>query len=202
LVLLALAALALGGMIGAGVRMLARPAVATVASTPADGTRAQQKIFEVARRRPQDADAPPVTLTEAEVNALLTRHLVEARGLGLTITSARLLGDDRVEMTGEAPLERLLAEISLGAVGRALPAKWRARPVGLRARLLVSAETAPRRQLRLDVETFQLGRQRLPAPALRLLLDPATLGLLRWPLPASVRRVTVEPGRVIIRTGA
>ena len=57
----------------------------------------------------------------------------------------------------------------------------------------------PRRQLRLDVESFAVGRQRLPARALRLLLDPAALGLLQWPLPEHVERVSIEPGRVVIR---
>src|SRR5712664_1201855 len=153
-VALAVAALAVGGAVGATVRALARPDVPPPAATsPADGARAQRKLFDLAR---QGRRATTVTLSEAEINALLARHLVEARGVRLGAPAARLLGADvRVD------------------------------------------EGAPR-QLRLDVEDFAVGRQRLPAAALRLLLDPAAVGLLRWPLPQDFDSVIIEPGRVII----
>src|SRR5262245_49390683 len=80
LVFLAVAALAVGGVVGAGTRMLAGPTDPLPITTAADGTRAQQKIFDIARR-PRGGQ---VTLTEAEINALLARHLVEARGVRLS----------------------------------------------------------------------------------------------------------------------
>src|SRR5205823_6321319 len=108
-VAVALAALVLGGAVGAGIRMLAKPGAAALpATTAADGSRAQQKIFDLGRRR---ARLPqPVVLTEAEVNALLARHLVEARGVRLNTMGVRLVGGDRVELTGQAPLRQLLEE--------------------------------------------------------------------------------------------
>ena len=78
-VLLAVAIVAVGGAIGAGRRVLATPDVAGLPTpTAADGSRAQRKVFDLVRhtRNPR-----PVTLTEAEVNALLMHHLVEARGV-------------------------------------------------------------------------------------------------------------------------
>ena len=194
---LALVALVLGGAVGAGIRGLAKPeAAALPATTAADGARAQQKIFDLGRRARL---AQPVVLTEAEVNALLSRHLVEARGVRLNTLGVRLVGGDRVELTGQAPLRQLLEEAGMQAIGRLLPARWLEHPLWLRVGARVRVSEGPRRQLRLDVEDFAVGRQRLPGGTLRLLLDPAAVGLLRWPLPEHVERVTIEPGRVVIQ---
>ena len=197
IVAVAVVALVVGGLVGAAVRMLAKPEAASLPpTTAADGVRAQQKIFEVARR---GRLTQPVMLSEPEINALLARHLVEARGVRLGMLGVRLLGGDRVEITGQLPLRQLLDEAGLAALSSVLPAAWRERPVwvDIGARARVSEEL--RRQLRLDVENFAVGRQRLPARTLRLLLDPAAVGLLQWPLPEQVESVTIEPGRVVIR---
>jgi len=192
-----LVALALGGLVGAGLRMLATPeAAALPPTTAADGSRAQQKIFDVARATRL---AQPISLTEAEVNALLSRHLVEARGVRLNALGVRLIGDDRVELTGQAPLRQLLDEAGLSSAAPVLPARWLERPVWIDVGARVRVSSGARRQLGLDVEHFAVGRQRLPARALRLLLDPAAIGLLRWPLPEHVGGVSIEPGRVVIR---
>jgi len=199
-VVLAVAALAVGGAIGAASRALARPdRPEPPATSPADGAQAQLKLFDLARRgRP----ATTVTLTEAEVNALLARHLVEARGVRLGAPSARLVGDDRVQLTAHVPLQQLLDDAGVPALGSVLTPGWRARPVWLRVGAHVRVDERAARQLRLDVENFAVGRQRLPAAALRLLLDPAAVGLLRWSLPRDVDSVGVEPGRVVIRTAS
>jgi hypothetical protein len=194
---LGIVALAVGGAVGAGLRMLAKPAAASLpATTAADGTRAQQKLFDVARASRLNQ---PVAVTEAEVNALLSRHIAEARGVRLNTLGVRLVGDNRVELTGQAPLRQLLDEAGLGGVAGVLPEAWLRHPMWIHvgARTRVTGE--PRRQLSLDVEHFAVGRQSLPAGALRLLLDPAAVGLLRWPLPEHVHGVTIEPGRVLIR---
>jgi hypothetical protein len=196
-VLLAVAIVAVGGAIGAGRRILATPDVAGLPTpTAADGSRAQRKVFDLVRRT---RDPRPVTLTEAEVNALLMHHLVEARGVRIAAVGARLVGDDRVELTGRAPLHQLFEEAGIPLLNDVLPKRWQDRPVWLHVGARVRVDPGPRPQLRLEVEDFAVGRQRLPARLLRLLLDPAALGLLRWPLPEHVQRVTVEPGRVVIR---
>jgi hypothetical protein len=197
LVSVGLIALALGGVVGAGVRMLRTPpSAAPPATTAADGSRAQQKLFEVARARRL---AQPITLSEAEVNALLSRHLVEARGVRLSGLSIRLIGDDRIELRGQAPLRQILEDAGLAAATGVLPGSWLARPVWIHVGAHVRVNPGVRRQLSLDVEDFAVGRQRLPASTLRLLLDPAAVGLLRWPLPEHVERVGIEPGRVVIQ---
>ncbi|PYM20024.1 MAG: hypothetical protein DMD78_23025 [Candidatus Rokuibacteriota bacterium] len=123
---LGIVALAVGGAVGAGLRMLAKPEAATLpATTAADGTRAQQKIFDLARHR----SSQPVILSEAEVNALLSRHLVEARGVRLNTLGVRLLGGDRLELTGQTPLHQLFEEAGLPVVLGVLPSRWRERPL-------------------------------------------------------------------------
>jgi hypothetical protein len=197
--LVGLAALLVGGTVVAGLRMLSQPEIAIAPTSPSDGTRAQRKLFDLAR---QSRRGETVTLTEAELNALLARHLVEARGVRLTSPSTRLVGDDRLELYAQTPLRQMLDEVSLAAVADVLPRAWQARLVWLRVGAQVRVESDSRRQLRMDVDEFAVGRQRLPVPALRLLLDPATLGLLRWSLPDHVEAVSVEPGRVLIRTAS
>jgi hypothetical protein len=197
---LAIVVLVLSSMFGIGARMLAQPATPAILTTPADGSRAQQKLFDLARRRRGPAET--VVITEAEVNALLNRHLVEARGVQLGAPSARLLGGDRIELTGYRPLGRILEEVSLSALGSLLPANWQERPVWLRIGAHIRIEDRPPRHLQLNVDALVVGRQRVPALALRLILDPGGVGLLRWPLSSHIESVTIEPGRAVIRTAS
>jgi len=197
---LGLLAVALVATVGVGSRLLGQPVVAPSVTTAADGSRAQQKLFDLTRRR---RGAPEtVVITEAELNALLTRHLVEARSVQLGAPTARLLGGDRLELMGYRPLGRILEEMSLASVGSVLPAGWWERPVWLRVGAHVRVEERSPRHLRLDVDALVVGRQRVPALALRLLMDPGGVGLLRWPLPSHIESVTIEPGRAIIRTAS
>jgi len=198
LILLGAMVLVLSSAIGIGTRMLRQPDLPPIVTTAADGSRAQQKLFDLSRRR--RATAETVTLTEPELNALLTRHLVEARGVQLRGSSARLIGGDRLEVTAYRPLGRILEEMSLSTVAQALPAGWRERPVWFRVGAHVRVDEEPPRHLLLDVDALAIGRQRVPALALRLLLDPGGVGLLRWSLPSHIESVTIEPGRAVIRT--
>jgi hypothetical protein len=196
----ALGVVVLGGAVGVGLRVLASPdpeGSRHAEASAADGTRAQKKLFGLARG---DRRGGPVTLTEAEVNALLARHLVDPGGRQLSGLQARLLGDDRVQLRGQTPLARLLDEIGLGPAGGTLPARWQTRPVYLLASGRLSVEDGAKRHLRFEIEEFRLGRQVLPTSALRMLVDPSTIGWLRWRLPEHVEAVAVEPGRVLIRT--
>jgi hypothetical protein len=196
---LAVVVLVLSSILGIGARMLAQPATPPILTTPADGSRAQQKLFDLTRRR---RPAETVVITEAEVNALLSRHLVEARGVQLGAPSARLLGGDRIELTGYRPLSRILEEVSLSALGSLLPASWQERPVWFRIGAHIRVEERPPRHLQLNVDALVVGRQRVPALALRFLLDPGGVGLLRWPLSSHIESVTIEPGRAVIRTAS
>src|SRR4030095_4072671 len=97
---LAIVVLVLSSMLGISARMLAQPALPPILTTPGDGPRARQKLCALTRRRRGPAET--VVITEAEVNALLSRHLVKARGVQLGAPSARLLGGDRTRLTGDA----------------------------------------------------------------------------------------------------
>lgn len=182
---------------GATVRMLASPEGSDPVASVADGTRAQKKLFDLGR---QERRGQTVTWTEAEVNAVLAHHLVEAGGVRLAGLSARLIGGDRLELRARSPLAQVLDEVGLGTLVSVLPAGWRARPVQMRVGARLRIEPGRPRQARIEVDAFWVGRQRLPTPILRLLVEPATVGLLRWRLPEHVEGVGIEPGRVVIRT--
>jgi len=198
-VLLGLTTLLVGGLIGVGARILAASGDSDPVTSPGDGTRAQQKLFDLAR---QTRRGHTVTLSEAEVNGLLAHHLVEAGGVRLAGLSVRLIGNDRLQLRARSPLVQVLDEVALGAVADALPETWRARPVQFRVGGRLRVEGGPPRQARVEIDEFTVGRQRLPAPVLRLLVDPAAVGLLRWRLPDHVERVEIEPGRVVIRAAS
>jgi hypothetical protein len=179
--------------------MLEQPEVSMPASTAADGARAQHKLFGLARPTRR---AETVTLSEAEVNALLAHHLLQARGVRLVTPSARLVGGDRLVLNARSPLRQLFDEASLGPLADVLPARWQGQPVWLHIGAQVRVDGGPRHQLKMDIDEFAVGRQRLPVPLLRLLVDPASVGLLQWALPDHIERVGVEPGRVVIQTAS
>jgi hypothetical protein len=180
----------------AAVRMAALPDDGRPAPIAADASRAQQKLFSLARHGRR---AQTVTLSEAELNALLASQMTGTEGGRLSRLDARLLGDDRAEIVALMPLGAALEEVGLGSVVAVLPRSVRARPVRLRADVHLMVDVTPR-QARLDVDEFSIGQQRLPAAALRLLVDPSTLHALRWRLPDHVDGIAIEPGRVLIRT--
>jgi hypothetical protein len=195
-------ALLVGGTVGAVLRMGAQPPAQLRVVTPQDGPRAQQKLFDLPR---QARRGDTVVLTESELNALLARHLIGGGGRGLTLAgpTATLVGDDRVRIEGQTATREVLEEVTLGRLAELLPVSWQRRPLWLRVGAHVRQATdGPRRQVRLEVDEFVLGRQRLPAPMLRLVLAPATVGMMQWTLPDYIERIDIEPGRVVIRPAA
>ena len=189
-----------------GVFQMMRPAeIAGAPTTPADGFRAQQKIFDVVRR---GAEGRPrtVSLTERELNAFLSRHLGESPDLPLRNLAVRLPSDGLAEIAGQLPLGQLLALPPVSALAGIIPAIWLERGVWLSIRARVTLEGTgdirqPRR-LRLDVDRFWLGRLRVPELMLRVLLDPAALRLLRSPIPETIGGLRIEPGRLVIQSGS
>ncbi len=197
-----------GGVFWVGVQVLREPAFPVVTSAPADGVRAQKKIFEIVRRGAHhgDRDRELVVLSEGEVNAFFSRHLAEIAELPVSEIGLRLPGGGRAEFRARLPLRQLLSEAPLSAVAGVLPGTWLDRRVWLRVdtrpRLEVGASRREHRYLRLDVTELAVGRQRLPALLLRVLLDPATLRVLRLPVPDGIDAITVEEGRVVVRTAS
>jgi hypothetical protein len=193
--LLLVIGLVAGGGAWALVRCLDTPEVERVSIGPEDGPRAQQKIFGLVRR---GAQVGPVVFSEAEINALVTRHL-EPADLPLRDAIVRLRGSDLIDVTGTVPLGRLLHESPLAPLSVALPGGWLERPIWLALSARTRMSTEPRHAIRLDVRTLVIGRQRVPAILLRLILEPASLRLTQIPLPPGVQAVHVERGRVILQ---
>lgn len=168
-----------------------RPATVTVA----DSQRAQEKIYSIVARNAPRGSA--VTLTEAEINAFLARNLGDLAVADLRVA---LVTDGTARLTGRTTLGAVLTEVPLSTMRDVLPSGWLGRPVWLELDTTPRVETANgRRFLRLDVRSFRVGRQTLPALLVRLVLDPATARVLRFGLPEHVESVTVEPGRAVIR---
>src|SRR5437867_12270455 len=82
LVVLVLAVLVVtGGVLFVSANILRSPDVRPVSFSRADGYAAQQKLYElVLRQAGRSSRKDPITLTEREVNAFLSRHLAEAAG--------------------------------------------------------------------------------------------------------------------------
>jgi hypothetical protein len=193
--------LLVAGLLWFGSGIFDRPTTQHELGSPADGRRAQQKLFELASGGGNRRGEPrAITLSERELNALLARHL-SSEQLPLADAGIRLIGDGVVETTGRLPLRALFGD-SLSAVTRLLPEPWAEKPAWLRLRGHVRLETGSargsRRRLRLDVESLWMGSRRLPAAVLSVLPEGPVLRATRWPVPDSVDSVTVEPGRLTI----
>src|SRR5256885_2737388 len=121
------------------IRLLQAPIVEPVPFSPEDGVRAQQKIVGLVRRSTR---AGSVVLSEAELNAFVSRHLDPA-DLPLREPAIRLRGDDLVNIVGTVSLGRLLNESPLAPLAEALPAGWVARRIRLAGGARSGASTSP-----------------------------------------------------------
>jgi hypothetical protein len=202
LTILILATLAAGATWGA-FQIARGPEIASTPTSPADGLRAQQKIFNIVRRA-GDGRPRAISLSERELNAFLSRHLGESADLPLRNLAVRLPRDGVAEVAGQVPLRQLLSQVPFSALTTIVPTNWLERDVWLAVRVRVTLDTGgtrePRR-LRLDVERFWLGRLPLPEVMLRVLLDPAALRMLRSPIAETIESIRIEPGRLIIQAG-
>ena len=182
--------------------MIERTDASYEVGNPADGRRAQQKLFELSGKGApsrRDRKSVSVTLSEREINAFLVRHVSDA--LPLADGAVHLVGNGVVEVMGRVPLRAVPGD-SIGSVTRALPQRWADQPVWLRLRgpLRLEAATAragPRR-LRIDVESLWVGNRRVPAAVLTILPEGPALRATRWAVSATIDAVVVEPGRLTV----
>jgi hypothetical protein len=194
-----------GAALWAGSRLAQEPDVPVAEGSAEDGARAQQKIFDLIRGEAPNARgrSHEVVLTEAEISSFLSKNLVEAAGMPVTVRAVRLAGDGVVEFKGALPPRELLS----GVLGASLvPSPWLDRRCWLHLEAKASLELGTgrrqRRYLRLDVQRFAIGRQRLPGTLLRLLAGPRVQELLRWRMPESVEGLTINPGTLVIKTSS
>jgi hypothetical protein len=155
------------GLVWLGSGVFDRPPAEYEIGTPADARRAQQKFFELAGGGGHRRGEPrSITVSEREINALLTRHLSGER-LPLADVGVRLLGDGVVTLTGSLPLHALLGD-SLSVVVRLLPETWTGRPLWLRLQGPVRLETgAARGDRRRTVRRSAPPAGRWPTPSTR-----------------------------------
>lgn len=189
----------------AGSRLAQEPDVPVAQGSAEDGARAQQKIFDLIRGEAPKARGQPheIVLTEAEINRFLSKNLVEVAGMPVAVRAVRLAGDGVVEFKGMLPLRELLAGAPVASL---VPSAWLERRCWLHLEATASLEVGtgrrPRRYLRLDVQRFAIGRQRLLGTLLRLLAGPRVQELLRWRMPESVEGLTINPGTLVIKTSS
>ena len=200
--------LALGaGALWVGSRLAQEPDVVAAPGSAQEGSRAQQKIFDLIRGDGERSRARSreVTLTEGELNWFLSKN-VELTKLPVAIRAVRLAGDGVVELKALLPLRAALSASPVMAFASLLPASWLDRQVWLhldaKATVEVGATRSQRRYLRLGVQHVAIGRQPLPVSMLGLVPSLADQGLLRWRMPESVEQLTITPGAVVIRTSS
>jgi hypothetical protein len=192
-------------------RAIAPPDPAPIQGTEEEGFRAQQKIFAIVRgpqgTKPRSERVPrDYVLSEAEINAFLSRHLGAVAGVPFDRLAVRLVGDGIIEVLGRVPLRRALGEKVAGWMDY-LPGSWMTAVVTVRLRgpLRVETETSPGqpRALRLEVTDAYVGQQRVPVTAVDWMLGPDGRRLFtRLRLPASVEGVTIERQRAVVRTSS
>lgn len=177
---------------------LAEPGVPRPITTAADAQHAQEKMYSIVTR--SALRGRPITLSESELNAFLSRNLDET-GEALSELRVDLTAAPNARIVGKTKLGALLTEPPFSTLREITPASWLARPVWLEftTTAKVTAAGGRRRSLRLDVREFRVGRQQLPALLVRLLLDPGALRLLRWSIPDTVQDVTIEKGHVVVQ---
>jgi hypothetical protein len=170
-----------------------------------DAVRGQQKIFDIARGGAGRGrgGSHAVVMSEAELNAFLTKNLVEVAKMPVTVRAIRLAGDGIVEFKGLVTLRDVLVASPLASLA---PSAWLERQVWLhlaaRASLEVGAARNQRRYLRFDLQRVAIGRLALPGFFRWFLPSPVLHALLRWRMPDSVESITIEPGTVVVRTSS
>lgn len=178
------------------VGVFSEPALGTTVPSPDDRHRVESKLDSLLGGQVRGRQ---IVLSEAEVSALLNRHVPDAIGVPVLRVMARLPAPDTGMVGVLTPVRTVLREVAPVALDY-LPGRWAARPVWLVVLVTPSVETAgSRRSLRLTIQEFRIGTRRLPAAVIGLIVDPGALSVLSWPLPAVIEGVTIERARVIVR---
>ena len=174
-----------------------------VSFSRADGYAAQQKLYEVViRQAGRSSRKDPISLTEREASAFLSRHLAESARIPLSDLSVRFDPGEFV-VQGQAPLRSLAQGPLLSYLGPYIPERPLDYPVWVSIRGRINIETSSvgtKRYATVTVTRFVLGRQPLGTVLLYVMLGPSGAGLLEWPVPEVVESVQIQAGRAIIRT--
>jgi hypothetical protein len=192
-------------VVGLGIVLLSTtiftpPEVRPVSFTKNDGYAAQQKLFEVASRQSgRSSRRDPLTITESEANAFLSRHLDQS-GLPLSPIVVRFAKGE-ILVQGQTAFRNLLKGPPFAQIAPYLSTKRLDELVWVTVGGRVKIEgTGNSRHGSVEVTQFALGKQQLGSIVLLLLMGPSGGGLLQWPVPAVVDEVRVGEGQLSITT--
>jgi hypothetical protein len=196
---------AAGGALFFSANIFDEPEVRTQSFSPADGYRAQHKLYEIVLRGGQRSErTDPIVFTEQELNAFLSRHLIDAAHLAFSPISVGLLPDASIEFRGRTTLRNLMQGFPFAQLVSALPRGSADQPLWVRVRGQLRLEQGTlhrdRAYGRFEVSDFALGTQPIGPWVLDLMLGHAGREVFHWPVPSVVRSISVEEGRLVVRT--
>ena len=179
------------------------PDARPVSFSRADGYAAQQKLYEVILRQAgRSSHKDPISLTEREASAFLSRHLAETARVPLSDLTVRFDPDEFIAQ-GKTPLRNLVQGPPFSYLIPYLPDKRLDHTVWISLRGRITIETSSggaRRYGKVTVTRFTMGRQPVSAFLLYVTMGPSGAGLLEWPVPGVVESVQIQKGQAVIRT--
>ena len=178
------------------------PEVPPVAFSKSDGYSAQQKLYEIVQRQARRSSRKdPISLTEAEANAFLSRHLDEG-AVPLSPIVVRFKADEFV-VQGQTAARNLVQNPPFSWVLPYLPGRYLDRPiwVSVEGRITIAGSgESTGRSADVSLNDFALGRQPISPFFLYALMGPSGGGLFHFRVPGVVESIDVQGGRLVIRT--
>ena len=178
------------------------PEVPPVAFSKSDGYSAQQKLYEIVQRQARRSSRKdPISLTEAEANAFLSRHLDEG-AVPLSPIVVRFKADEFV-VQGQTAARNLVQNPPFSWVLPYLPGRYLDRPVwvSVEGRITIAGSgESTGRSADVSLNDFALGRQPISPFFLYSLMGPSGGGLFHFRVPGVVESIDVQGGRLVIRT--
>ena len=191
-----------GGALFLSANIFSAPDVRSVPFSKGDGYAAQQKLYEIVQRQSRRSTRrDPITLSEREANAFLSRHL-EMSGMPMSPLTVRFEKGQLIAQ-GQTPLRSLFQGPPFAQLLPYLPDSRLDRPVWVTIRARISIDPASREATRhasVDITRFELGRQLLSSFLLYVMMGPSGAGLFRWPIPGVVDNVQIGDGQLTITT--
>jgi len=191
-----------GGAFFLSSNIFGTPEVSPVAFSRSDGYSAQQKLYEIVQRQTgRSSRKDPISLTEAEANAFLSRHLDEG-SVPLSPIVVRFKGDEFV-VQGQTALRNLVQSPPLSWAVPYLPSRYLNRPVWVSVEGRITIEgrgESSGRSADVTLNDFALGRQPISPFLLYGLMGPSGGGLFHFRVPGVVESIDIQGGRAVIRT--
>jgi hypothetical protein len=178
------------------------PEVPSASFSRADGYSAQQKLYEIVQRQIGHSNRKdPISLTESEANAFLSRHLSQG-DIPLSPIVVRFKTDQFV-VQGQTALRNLIQNPPFTYLLPYFPDKYLDHPVwvSIQGRITIEGRRqATERSADITLTELVLGRQPISPFFLYAMMGPSGAGLFRFRVPGVVESVDIQGGRAVIRT--